>query len=80
MEFFTAFYLEYAIMGRAIQTYILLPSSEACQVFIRDNEDMAQYMYADGDVDMYCRDTGVLSKSIRPKLRPTDLRQNTDKP
>jgi hypothetical protein len=73
MEFFTAFYIEYAIRGMDIQTYILLPSSEACQVFIRDNEDMAEYMYADGDVDMYCRPTPYLSKSIRPKLRPEEL-------
>ena len=73
MEFFTAFYIEYAIRGMDIQTYILLPSYEACQVFIRDNEDMAEYMYADGDVDMYCRQTPYLSKSIRPKLRPEGL-------
>ena len=73
MEFFTAFYIEYAIKGRDIQTYILLPSYEACQVFIRDNEDMAEYMFADGDVDMWCLDTGVIAKSIRPKLRPESL-------
>jgi hypothetical protein len=48
MEFFTVFYIEYAIMGREIKTYITLPSSEACQIFIRDNEDMDQYMFADG--------------------------------
>ena len=70
IEFFTAFYIEYTVMGRDIQTYILLPSAEACQVFIRDNEDMYEYMFADGDVNMWCLDTGVMSKSIRPKLRP----------
>ena len=71
MEYFFAFYMEYTVMGRDIQTYILLPSKEACQIFIRDNEDMAEYMFADGDVDMWCLTTGVLSKSIRPKLRPS---------
>jgi len=71
LEFFTAFYIEYAVRGMDIQTYILLPSYEACQVFIRDNEDMDKYMFADGDVDMYCRETGVMSKSIRPVLRPS---------
>ncbi len=70
MEFFTAFYIEYAINGRDIQTYIILPSYEACQVFIRDNEDMEKYMFADGDVDMWCLDTGVISESIKPRLRP----------
>lgn len=70
IEFFTAFYIEYTYQGREIKTYITLPSAEACQVFIRDNEDMSEYMFADGDVNMWCLDTGVMSKSIRPKLRP----------
>ena len=70
MEYFFAFYMEYTVMGRDIQTYILLPSKEACQIFIRDNEDMAEYMFADGDVDMWCLEAGVISKTIRPKLRP----------
>lgn len=70
MEFFTAFYIEYAVRGMDIQTYILLPSYEACQVFIRDNEDMTEYMRADGDVDMWCIRTDKLSQSIRPVLRP----------
>lgn len=70
MEFFTAFYIEYAINGRDIETYIILPSYEACQIFIRDNEDLDKYFFADGDVDMWCLDTGVISKSIKPRLRP----------
>ena len=70
MEFFTAFYIEYAVRGMDIQSYILLPSYEACQVMIRDNEDMDQYMHADGSVDKWCIRTDKLSASIRPKLRP----------
>ena len=70
MEFFTIFYIEYAIMGRQIESFLILPSSEACQIAIRDNEDMYQYFGADGDVNMWCLDTGVMSESIRPKLRP----------
>jgi len=71
VEFFTAFYIQYAISGKDIQSYILLPSYEACQVMIRDNEDMDKYMYADSDVNMWCIKTGTLSKSIKPMLRPT---------
>ena len=70
IEFFTAFYIEYTYKGRDIQTYMILPTYEACQVMIRDNEDMSQYMNADGDVNMWCLDTGVMSQSIRPRLRP----------
>ena len=70
MEFFTALYVEYAIKGRQIETYLILPSYEACQIAIRDNEDMYQYFGADGDVNMWCIKTDKLSQSIRPKLRP----------
>ena len=70
MEFFTAFYIEYAVRGMDIQAYILLPSYEACQIMIRDNEDMAEYMFADGSVDRWCIKTDKLSQSIRPVLRP----------
>ena len=30
MEWFTALYIEYAIRGRQIETYLILPSYEAC--------------------------------------------------
>ena len=73
MEFFTALYIEYAIKGRQIETYLVLPSHEACQIAIRDNEDMYQYFFAYGDVNMWCLETGVVAKSIRPKLRPKDF-------
>lgn len=70
MEFFTALFIEYAIKGRQVETYLILPSYEACQIAIRDNEDMHKYFNADSDVDMYCIKTGKLSRSIKPKLRP----------
>ena len=70
MEFFTALFIEYAIKGRQVETYLILPSYEACQIAIRDNEDMHQYFGADGDVNMWCIRTDKLSQSIRPKLRP----------
>ena len=70
MEFFTALYIEYAIKGRQIETYLILPSYEACQIAIRDNEDMHQYFFADVDVNMWCMKTDKLSQSMRPKLRP----------
>ena len=73
MEFFTLLYIEYALRGIDIKTYLILPDYEACQIAIRDNEDMYQYFGADGDVNMWCLDTGVMAKSIKPKLRPKDF-------
>ena len=69
MEYFFALYVEYAIQGRDIQTVILLPSSKACQIAIRANENMPEYFNADGDVNMWCLETGVMSRSIKPVTR-----------
>lgn len=70
MEWFMALYIEYTIMGRDVETFLILPSREACQIAIRENEGMERYLNADGDVNMWCLETGVMSRSIRPKLRP----------
>jgi len=69
MEWFTALYIEYSLRGIDIQTYLILPDYEACQIAIRDNQDMYKYFYADSDVDMYCIRTNTLSRSIKPVLR-----------
>lgn len=71
MEVFTALFIEYTLRGIDVQTYLILPDYEACQIAIRDNEDMYQYFHADSDVDMYCIRTEKLSRSIKPVLRPT---------
>jgi hypothetical protein len=70
MEFFTALFIEYSLRGIDIKTYLVLPDYEACQIAIRDNEDMYKYFYADSDVDMYCIQTEKMSRSIKPVLRP----------
>ena len=71
MEFFTALYIEYTLRGIDIETYLILPDYEACQIAIRDNEDMGVYFNVDSDVDMWCIRTNTISRSIKPKLRPT---------
>lgn len=77
MEFFTALYIEYSIRGIDIKTYLILPTYEACQIAIRDNEQMSEYFNAEGDVNMWCIKTEKLSHSIKPRLRPNDfLRQD----
>ena len=73
MAFFTLLYIEYSLRGIDIETYLILPDYEACQIAIRDNEDMPLYFNADSDVDMYCIRTDTLSRSIRPKLRASHL-------
>lgn len=70
MEMFTALFITYTLRGIDVRTYLILPDYEACQIAIRDNEDMHKYFNADSDVDMWCIKTGKLSRSIKPKLRP----------
>ena len=69
MEFFTALFIQYSLRGIDVETYLILPDYEACQIAIRDNEDMYKYFYADSDVNMWCIETKKLSRSIKPKLR-----------
>ena len=70
MEFFTALYIEYTLRGIDIQTYLVLPDYEACQIAIRDNEDMGLYFNADSDVNMWCIESDTISRFIKPRLRP----------
>jgi hypothetical protein len=70
MEYFFALYIEYTMQGRDVETFLIVPSQEACQIAIRDNENMYEYFGADGDVNMWCLETGVMSQSIKPVLRP----------
>ena len=69
MEFFTALFITYTLRGIEVESYLILPDYEACQIAIRDNEDMYKYFYADSDVDMWCIPMDKMSRSIRPKLR-----------
>jgi len=69
MEFFTALFISYTLRGIEVESYLILPDYEACQIAIRDNEDMYKYFYADSDVDMWCIPMNKMSRSIRPKLR-----------
>ena len=71
MEFFTLLYIEYSLRGIDIETYLILPDYEACQIAIRDNEDMSLYLKADSEVDMNCGRGDTLSRLINPVLRPT---------
>jgi hypothetical protein len=77
METFYILLFSYSIQGHPIERTLLLENSEQCQIAIRANEPIATAM----GIDLYCIDTGRISKSIRPKLRPStqsEGRQETD--
>ncbi len=76
MEFFTAFYIEYTLRDMEVQSYLILPSYAACQVAIRAEKtinDMFDPNMSDAkNLNLYCVETDKLSKSIRPKLPPSN--------
>jgi len=67
MQFFHIFLISYAIQGHPIERTFLLESSEQCEVALRANEPLINMLGADA----FCIDTGQLSSSIRPRLRPS---------
>jgi len=66
METFYIFLISYSLQGHPIERTLILENSEQCQIAIRANEPLSNSLGA----DMFCLDTGRISKSIRPRLKP----------
>ena len=69
MTFFYALIIEYALQGHPLQTRMYFDSSKACYDALRAAERLSDALEA----DLLCENTGKLSASIRPKLRPSNL-------
>ena len=67
METFYIFLISYTLQGHPIERTLILENSEQCQIAIRANEPLSTKLNA----DLFCIDTGRISQSIRPKLRPS---------
>ena len=65
METFYIFLISYTLQGHPIERTLLLENSNQCQIAIRANEPLSNELNA----NLFCIDTGRISKSIRPKLR-----------
>jgi len=77
METFYIFLISYTLQGHPIERTLLLETKEQCQIAIRANEPLSDALGA----DLFCIDTGRISQSIRPKLRPStqsEAHQETD--
>ena len=66
MTFFYALIIEYTLHGSPMYTRMYFDSSKACSDALRAAETLSDAMPA----DIFCENTGKLSGSIRPKLRP----------
>ena len=67
METFYIFLISYSIQGYPIERSLLLETKDQCQIAIRANEPLSNALGA----DLFCIDTGRISQSLRPKLRPS---------
>jgi hypothetical protein len=68
MTFFYALVIEYALQGTPLQTQMYFDSSKSCEKALRAAEALSDALEA----DLLCENTGKLSASIRPKLRPSN--------
>jgi len=67
METFYIFLISYTLQGHPVERTLLLETKEQCQIAIRANEPLSDALGA----DLFCIDTGRISQSIRPRLRPS---------
>jgi hypothetical protein len=67
METFYIFLISYTLQGQPIERTLLLENADQCQIAIRANEPLSNELNA----DLFCIDTGRISSSLRPKLRPS---------
>jgi len=72
MEFYYILAIVYSIEGTELDAQIILPSSSECDKVIRTLEDLSDTLPA----NLFCINTGKLSSSIRPVLRPSSLLEN----
>ena len=69
MTFFYALVISYALQGTPLQAQMYFDSFKACSNALRAAEALSDALPA----DLYCENTGKMSGSIRPKLRPENL-------
>jgi hypothetical protein len=67
MATYYIFSIVYILNGYEMNSQILTNSAEKCYQLVRAAEKISDVLPA----DLYCTNTGRISKSIRPKLRPS---------
>ena len=67
MATYYIFTIAYILNGYEMTSQILTNSADNCYQLVRAAEEISNVLPA----DLYCTDTGRISASIRPKLRPS---------
>ena len=66
MTTYYIFTIIYMLNGYQMESHILVNSADKCYELVRAAEEISNVLPA----DILCKDTGRLSASIKPRLRP----------
>ena len=66
MTTYYIFTIIYMLNGYQMESHILVNSADKCYELVRAAEEISNVLPA----DVLCKDTGTVSASIKPKLRP----------
>jgi len=66
MTTYYIFTIIYMLNGYQMESHILVNSADKCYELVRAAEEISNVLPA----DILCKDTGTVSASLKPKLRP----------
>ena len=75
IEFFTVLVIEYEMQSKTIRSHILFETWDHCEQTLRIDELYGVFYDNYKNTSMNCQQTEMRSKLIRPKLRPSPLKQ-----
>ncbi len=75
IEFFTVLVIEYEMQSKTIRSHILFETWDHCEQTLRIDELYDVFYNNYKNTSMNCQQTEMRSKLIRPKLRPSPLKQ-----
>lgn len=75
IEYFTALVISYHLQGAPIDAVIWFDTAARCETALRNTDGLYKTIYRlyGNDIMMRCNKSDVVSKTIRPKIRPEGL-------
>jgi len=70
IEFFTILVIEYEVQGSPLSANIIFETRDHCEKALRIDQLYNVFYDRYENTSMGCYETGVMSQSLRPKLRP----------
>jgi len=76
IEYFTALVISYQLQGGPIDAVIWFDTEARCETAMRNTDGLYETLYLlyGNDIMMRCHKSDVVSKTVRPVLRPEGLK------